>query len=63
MIKTDLSRFVVTMHSGLCEQYIKSLDLTALGIDFVFTHTLMHCDNKPSTTGLNPLNQNKTKPN
>ena len=24
MIKTDLSGFVVTMHSGLCEQYVKS---------------------------------------
>ena len=27
MIKTDLSGFVVPMHSGLCEQYVKSLGL------------------------------------
>ena len=29
VIKTDLSRFVVPMHSGLCEQYVKSLSLSA----------------------------------
>ena len=34
MIKADLSGFVVTMHLGLCEQYI--LGLTALGLDFLF---------------------------
>ena len=39
MIKTDLSRFVVTMHSGLCEQYVKSLGLTLSGFGFLFrTH-------------------------
>ena len=45
MIKTDLSGFVVTMHSGLCEQYVKSLGLTPSGFDFLF-HT-RPCDNKP----------------
>ena len=29
MIKTDLLGFVVTMHSGLCEQYIQYQGLTA----------------------------------
>ena len=32
MIKTDLSGFVVTMHLGLCEQYVKSPS----GFDFLF---------------------------
>ena len=36
MIKTDLSGFVVTVHSGLCEQYVKSLRLTPSGFDFLF---------------------------
>ena len=35
MIKTDLSGFVVTMHSGLCEQNVQSLGLTASGLDFL----------------------------
>ena len=47
MIKTDLSGFVVTMHSGLCKQYIQSLSLTASGLDFLFERILVHCDNKP----------------
>ena len=34
MIKTDLSGFVVPVHSGLCEQYIKSLGQS--GFDFLF---------------------------
>ena len=34
MIKTD--RFVVTMHSGLCEQYVQSLGVAASGLDFPF---------------------------
>ena len=34
MIKTDLLGFVVTMHSGFCEQYIKSRGLTALALRF-----------------------------
>ena len=46
-IMTDLSGFVVTMHSGLCEQYIQSLGLTALESDFLLAHYLMYCDNKP----------------
>ena len=37
MIKTDLSGFVVTMHLGLCEQYVQPLSLTASGLDFLFT--------------------------
>ena len=36
MIKTDLSGFVVTMHSGLCEQYVKSLRLRRREFDFLF---------------------------
>ena len=41
MIKTTLSGFVVTVHSGLYEQNVGSLGLTALGLDFMFnTHTL-----------------------
>ena len=36
MIKTDRSGFVVTMHSGLCEQYVKSLGLSPSGFDFLF---------------------------
>ena len=36
MIKTDLSGFVVTMHSGLCKQYIKSLGPSSSGFDFLF---------------------------
>ena len=36
VIKTDLSGFVVPMHSGLGEQYVKSLGLTSSGIDFLF---------------------------
>ena len=36
VIKTDLSGFVVTMHSGLCEQNVKSLRLTPSGFDFLF---------------------------
>ena len=31
MIKTDLTGFVITMHLGLCEQYVQSLSLMALG--------------------------------
>ena len=30
---TDLLGFVVQMHSGLCEQYVKSLGLTPSGVD------------------------------
>ena len=36
MIKTNLSAFVVKMNPGLCEQYVKSLNLLALGFDFLF---------------------------
>ena len=52
VIKTDLSGFVVPMHSGLCEQYVKSL-----GIWLPVSHT-PSCigTTNPSRTGLNPLN-------
>ena len=36
MIKSDLSGFVVPIHLGLCEQYVKSLGLSASGFDFLF---------------------------
>ena len=36
VIKTNLPRFVATMHLGLCEQYVKSLRLSAAGFDFLF---------------------------
>ena len=36
MIKTNLSGFVVTMHSGLCKHYVKYLGLTPSGFDFLF---------------------------
>ena len=47
MIKTNLSGFVVTMHSGLCGQYIKSLSLMASGFNFLFHTYPCACDNKP----------------
>ena len=43
----DLSGFAVTIHSGLCEQYVKSPDLAASEFDFLFARALVHCDNKP----------------
>ena len=52
VIKTDLSGFVVTMHSGFCEHYVKPLGLSASGFDF----TLCIVTTTPSITGLNPLN-------
>ena len=36
MIKTDLSWFVAPMHSGLWEQYVKSLGLMPSGFDYLF---------------------------
>ena len=45
---------VVAMHLGLCEHYVQSLVLTALGLVFLFACTFMHCDNNPSRTGPNP---------
>ena len=38
MIKADLLGFVATMHSGLCEQYVEFLGLSASGFYFLF-HT------------------------
>ena len=52
MIKTDLLWIVVTMHLGLCEQYVKSLSLRALEFDFMFARVLKHCDNKALETVL-----------
>ena len=56
VIKTDLSGFVVPMHSGLCEQYVKSLGY-ALRIWLPVSHA-PSCigTTNPSWTGLNPLN-------
>ena len=36
LIKTHLSGFVVTMHSGLCDHYVKSLDQWASSFGFLF---------------------------
>ena len=47
MIKTDLSGLIVTMHSGLCEQYVKSLRLRRRDLTSCFARALVHCDNKP----------------
>ena len=33
---TDISGIDVTMHAGLCEQYVKSLCPTASGFDLLF---------------------------
>ena len=38
VIKTDLSGFVVTMHYGVCEQYIKAFSLSTSWFDFLL-HT------------------------
>ena len=35
------------MHSGLWEQYVKSLGLTVSGFDFLFGRALVQYDNKP----------------
>ena len=47
MIKTDLSMFVVTMRSGLCEQNVKSLGLKPSGLDFLFRTRPRALSNKP----------------
>ena len=47
VIKIDLPGFVVTMHSGLCEEYPESPGLTASGFDFLVARALVHADNKP----------------
>ena len=55
VIKTDPSGFVVTMHSGLCEQYVKSL---GLGIWFPVSYAPFSIvTTNPSRTGLDPWNQ------
>ena len=47
VIKTDLSGFVVPVHSGLCEQYVKSLGLRPRDLASCFARALVHWDNKP----------------
>ena len=47
MIKTDLSGFVITMHLGLCKQYVKSLGLKASGFDFNFQYSCYTADQMP----------------
>ena len=47
VIRTDLSGFVVPMHSGLCEQYVKSLGLRPRDLTSCFARALVHWDNKP----------------
>ena len=57
VIKTDLSGSVVTMHSGLCEQYAKSLGQRPRDLPSCFARTLVHCDKKTiigSDNGLSP---------
>ena len=44
-LRRVLEGLVVTMHEGLCEQYVK--------FDFVFALTFVHCDNKPRHVVLN----------
>ena len=56
VIKTNLSGFVVPMHSGLCKQYVKSLGRSASGFNFLFcTHPHALGTTTPFRTGLNPL--------
>ena len=54
VIKTDLSGFVVTMHLGLCEQYIKSLGLTASGFGLLHTHSRIFLQQTPPEPVLIP---------
>ena len=57
VIKTDLSGYVVPVHSGLCEQYTSNPSGYALGIWLPVSHA-PSCigTTNPSRTGLNPLN-------
>ena len=57
VIKTDLSGFVVPMHSGLCEQYVKSLGLRPRDLTSCFARALVHWDNKPLQNRSYSLNQ------
>ena len=45
------------MNWGACEQYVQSVSLQAGDCDFLFARALVHFDNHPLQTGLNPLNQ------
>ena len=51
VIQTDLSVFVVTMHKGLYEQYVKSLGLKVPGFDFLFARSPCIVTTNPSRTG------------
>ena len=52
-LRSVLEWFVVTMHSGLYEQYVQSLSLTASGLDLLFAQAQVHCSNKHRQFGLN----------
>ena len=60
VIKTNLSGFVVTMHSGLCEQHVQSTGLMALALELTFTCALLHCDNKPLQNRSQSLNYSRS---
>ena len=53
----DLLDFAVTMHPGTSKQYIQCHGLTASWLDLRFTSFPVHCDKKPSRTGLNLLSK------
>ena len=63
VIRTDLSGFVVTMHSGLCEQYVKSLGLTS-GFDLLFRNRprALWQETPPELVRTNPLNPMTSDP-
>ena len=42
VIKADLSGFVITKHSVVCEQCVKSLGVTTSGFDFLFARAFIH---------------------
>ena len=55
--ETSLSDFVVTMHSGICEQYIQLLSLYPQDWDLLFACVWVHCDKTlKNQTSLNLLN-------
>ena len=55
VIKTDLAGLFVTMHWGLCVEYVNSLAQRPRHLTFSFGRTIMLCDNKSLRSGLNPL--------
>ena len=51
LIKTDLSGFVVTMHSGMCDEQILYIGLTVSELDFLSERALDRAlweDNQPA---------------